>query len=263
VDTLPILEGAQGIGKSRGLAALGGEWYADIDEPMGSKAFAELIQGKWLVELSELAAMRPSEVERVKAGITRSDDVYRVPFERYATSHPRQCVFAGSTNAAEYLQDSTGNRRFLPVRCGTIDRGWIGHHRAQLFAEAAHRLDKGENWWTMDHEQAEAVRAIRAVTDSLADPVAEYLAGRTECRIADLLAFLEVPAGQWTSGMQRRLAESLRAHGWRSTRRAGGATWWVPDSPETKANIRPSLRVVETKPVETKPVETKHNPYRW
>ena len=263
VDTLPILEGAQGIGKSRGLAALGGEWYADIDEAMGSKAFAELIQGKWLVELSELAAMRPSEVERVKAGITRSDDVYRVPFERYATSHPRQCVFAGSTNAVEYLQDSTGNRRFLPVKCGTIDRGWISHHRGQLFAEAAHRLAKGENWWTMDATEAEAVRAIRAVTDSLADPVAEYLVGRTECRIADILAALEVPTSQWTSGLQRRLAESLRQAGWRSMRRAGGATWWVPVSPETKS----SLRIVETrgslKVVETNAPETKHSPYKW
>ena len=229
VDTMPILEGSQGIGKSRGLAALGGQWYADVDSPIGSKEFAEAVQGKWLIEISELSAMRASEVERVKSGITRVVDVYREPFARLATDHPRQCVFAGTTNAETYLTDSE-NRRFWPIQCGTIDRDWIAENREQLFAEARAALDEGASWWEIDRSEAKIETEKRQVADEVIEAVRTYASahpGKTAVR--EILAHWEIPMSQWTIGMQKRVAQGLRACGYALSKRQGMSVWIPPD----------------------------------
>ena len=229
VDTMPILEGGQGIGKSRGLAALGGAWYADVDAPIGSKEFAEAVQGKWLIEISELSAMRASEVERVKSGITRVVDVYREPFARLATDHPRQCVFSGTTNADTYLTD-TENRRFWPVKCGVIDRLWITQVREALFAEAREALNAGASWWDVDRGRASAETEKRMVADEVIDCVREYLTARPgAATVRQILAHWEIPMSQWTTGMQRRVAQGIRACGYVLHKSNGQNTWLPPD----------------------------------
>ena len=229
LDTLPILEGQQGIGKSRGLAALAGQFYADVDAPMGTREFAESIQGKWLVELSELSAMRPSDVEKVKSGITRVVDVYREPFAVLASDHPRQCVFAGTTNQTNYLLDSTGNRRFWPIRCGTINRTWIAENRAQLFAEALHLYLTGCTWWQMPGDMVAREQNDRVVHDVLADKVAGYCDHHTgQVRVSEILESLEIPKAQWNSPLQKRVAESLRNMGYIPVKSNGYQVWRKP-----------------------------------
>jgi hypothetical protein len=226
VDTLPILEGHQGIGKSRGLEALGGEWYADIDAPIGSKEFSEQIQGKWLVELSELSAMRPSEIERVKSGITRVVDVYREPFALLATDHPRQCVFAGTTNQSNYLLDDSGNRRFWPVRCGVINREWIRTHREQLFAEAAAAIQDGATWWQMPKEITEREQEARMLVDNILDKVSEFVVQRTgTVRISEMLDSWDVPLAQRTPALSKRIAIALKSLHYVAYKSNGLQTW--------------------------------------
>lgn len=56
----------------------------------------------------------------------------------------RTCVFVGTTNDAQFLVDKTGNRRFLPLQCGTvpitkslfIDEGALLYEFKQAWAEA-------------------------------------------------------------------------------------------------------------------------------
>jgi predicted P-loop ATPase len=229
VDTLPILEGEQGIGKSQGLAALAGQFYADIDTAIGTREFAEQVQGKWLVELSELSAMRPSEVEKVKSGITRTVDVYREPFAILASDHPRQCVFAGTTNAQHYLHDSTGNRRFWPVRCGVIDREWIKANREQLFAEALHLYATGTTWWDMPGDTAKVETEKRLFGDALQDRVQAYLdLHGTNVRVNEILEAWDVPEAQWSAPLQRRIADALKALGWYSVKSNGRQVWRQP-----------------------------------
>jgi len=226
LDTMPILEGEQGIGKSRGLAALGGDWYADIDSAIGSKEFCEQIQGKLLIELSELSAMRPSEVERVKSGITRVVDVYREPFALLATDHPRQCVFCGTTNADTYLQDDTGNRRFYPVKCGRIDRQWIVDNRAQLFAEALVIFNTSASWYEVPADEARAAVESRLIGDTLADSVADYCKGQfADVVIANMLVYWDIPRSQWSPQIQRRISNALKAMGYGKVHTMRGNVW--------------------------------------
>ena len=233
VDTMPILEGQQGAGKSRGLEALAGpEFYADIDSPIGTTAHATDIQGRWLVEISELSGMRASEVERVKSGITRTVDVYREPWARVASDHPRQCVYAGTTNAHQYLLDDTGNRRFWPVAVGTIDRDWIKAHRAQLFAEALVLFDQGAKWWDVPADDAAAAAAARVQLDAINDSVGAYLTGRPgeDVTVSGVLEWLEIPAGQWNVSLQRRVGSALRYYGYRVRKTNGRSVFTPPDT---------------------------------
>ena len=118
-DSVLILNGPQGIGKSTFFAKLAGDWFSDslTLTDMKDKAGPEKLQGYWILELGELAGMRKTDVEVVKSFISRSDDKYRASYGVNVESHPRQCIIVGSTNAESgFLRDITGNRRFWPVR---------------------------------------------------------------------------------------------------------------------------------------------------
>lgn len=118
-DTMLVLNGPQGIGKSTLIAKLAGEWFSD-SLSLGDtkdKTAAEKLQGYWILEIGELAGLRKAEVETLRSFLSRQNDIYRASFGHRVTPHPRQCVFFGTTNAETgYLRDITGNRRFWPVR---------------------------------------------------------------------------------------------------------------------------------------------------
>ncbi len=118
-DTLLVLVGEQGIGKSTLISRLAMEWFSDsltLTDISDGKAGAEKLQGIWLMEIGEMAGMRKAEQEKLKAFFGRQDDKYRAAFGRRVTSHPRQTVMFGTTNAESgFLRDITGNRRYWPV----------------------------------------------------------------------------------------------------------------------------------------------------
>lgn len=117
-DSVPILNGPQGIGKSTLFSYLGKAWFSDslTLTDMKDKAGAEKLQGYWILELGELAGMKKADIETVKSFISRNDDKYRVSYGINVESHLRQCIIVGTTNAENgFLRDITGNRRFWPV----------------------------------------------------------------------------------------------------------------------------------------------------
>ena len=117
-DSILILNGKQGIGKSTLFQRMGGKWYSDSlsISDMRDKTAAEKLQGYWILELGELAGIRKVDVETVKSFVTRTDDKYRQSYGVVVESHPRSCIIVGSTNAeGGFLRDITGNRRFWPV----------------------------------------------------------------------------------------------------------------------------------------------------
>ena len=114
-DNMVIISGAQGIGKSTFFSYLGKEWFSDSLVTFEGKEAAELIQGRWLIEVGELSGMTKSETNTVKQFLSKTDDIYREAYGRRTAQFPRKCVFFGTTNDTEYLKDPTGGRRFWPV----------------------------------------------------------------------------------------------------------------------------------------------------
>lgn len=129
-DFMVVLEGPQGIGKSRivRLLAKRDEFFVDDVKNIGSKEAQELIQGRWFVEFAELSAFGNARIEALKQFVTSQTDTYRVPYAKRPVQLPRRCVLMGTTNSHEYLEDPTGNRRFLPITCE-------GASSAALFAD--------------------------------------------------------------------------------------------------------------------------------
>ena len=174
-DHALILEGPQGAFKSTAcsIIAMSPDWFADEIADLGSKDSAQDLRGKWIIEIGELSAMRRSEVERVKAFISRSSDHYRPSYGRRSQDFARQCVFIGTTNADAYLADETGGRRFWPVKVGKIDTDALRRDIGQLWAEAVAAFKAGEAWH-LPREiemQAREQQADRRITDPWEDAI--------------------------------------------------------------------------------------------
>lgn len=136
-DWMPIFEGAQGTGKSSfGAILFGQKYFGDWLPNLADKDAALGLLGKRCIEFAELDRMRRSEIDTVKAFVTRQVDTVRPPYGRKSVEYFRGSVFFGTTNRKEYLQDDTGNRRFNPVQVGWLDFKALERDRDQLWAEA-------------------------------------------------------------------------------------------------------------------------------
>ena len=117
-DNMLIRCGPQGIGKSTILAKMSLGWFNDSIRSFEGKEASELLQGVWLVEVAELDAFRKTDVSRIKQFLSLTADRYRAAYGRHVKELPRCCVFFGTSNQMDFLQDTTGNRRFWPVDVG-------------------------------------------------------------------------------------------------------------------------------------------------
>ena len=178
VDHALVFEGVQGIGKSSAFRALGHPWTADSLPDMSSKDAEIQLDGVWLVEVSELSAMRGSSVEQVKQFISRRVGLYRPPYGRHTIEMPRQCVFIATTNESEYLRDTTGNRRFWPVKVGKrVDVAALSEARDQLWAEAVQLYREGEPWHLSNNSRilAEIEQTKRLAKTEAEAAIVDYL----------------------------------------------------------------------------------------
>lgn len=145
-DCCLVLAGAQGTGKSTILKRLAKSWFNDSINSIDEKdALLQLHSGSWIIELGEMQAARKSDNEAIKAFISRTTDIVRMPYDRRTQSLPRSCVFSGSTNDGEPLRDRTGGRRFWILRAGasihdTVERlaGITDDYIDQVWAEVYH-----------------------------------------------------------------------------------------------------------------------------
>jgi predicted P-loop ATPase len=232
-DCCLILEGPQGSFKSTALRVLAGSWFTDDIADLGSKDAALCTIGVWLIELSELDAMRAPEMSRVKSFMSRTADRFRPPYGRRLIVSPRQCVFAGTVNHSEYLRDETGGRRFWPVVCGRIKIDALQRDRDQLFAEAVNRYRRGEHWWLETPELNTAAareQSERYSTDPwqpviqkwLEEKFGEHPDPKVAVSIADVLRMaLDKQTGIWTRTDEMRVGAIFRILGWSSTRPRG------------------------------------------
>lgn len=159
-DYTLILIGPQGLGKSTflRLMALMDEWFNDSLDNLDSDKTAQSLMGSWIIELAELKSLARTSggVDSIKRFLTAQQDKYRAPYERRAEIIQRQCVFAGTTNRFDFLQDESGNRRFLIIDAG------VNKPTKSLFAPEA--MEDIKSAW------AEAVHIIKTENPKLVLP---------------------------------------------------------------------------------------------
>jgi putative DNA primase/helicase len=229
-----VFEGGQGIGKTSALRILGGAYYAQAHESVTHKDFFEGLQGKWVIEIGELDAFNRAEVSRVKTVISTPSDRYRASYGHYAADHPRQCIFAGTTNHDGWGADDSGLRRFWPIRCGEINLETLAEARDQLLAEAVHRVQAGESWWTTPSVPTLAVQADRQADDAWTDLVFTGIGLDREITVAEvLIRILKFDPSHISRIDEFRVGRILRLAGWtkKNIMRQGkqGKRWVAPD----------------------------------
>lgn len=135
----PILEGGQGIGKSRGLKAMVPDvmFFGEIDFNKDETELARLLRGKLLMEINELRGLQTRDQESIKAWMARTHENWIPKFKEFATVFARRALNIGTTNKTELLVDETGERRWLPLHVRQVDVDGIADAREQLWAEGA------------------------------------------------------------------------------------------------------------------------------
>jgi putative DNA primase/helicase len=231
VDTVLILEGAQGLGKSTMLRLLASDaWFLDTTFNIGSKDGYQVLRNKWIVEFSELDSLNHAELSRAKAFISSVKDTYRQSYGRTATDFLRQCVFAGTVNpnGAGYLNDPTGARRFWPVTLTEhVDFKTVRAERNQLWAEALCRYRKCEPWHLRDPkllkaaaEEAEERRERHPWEFHFRNWLQEHDRTRRGVSIEELLTkAVDMKRDMQDRGAQTKAGKALRAIGWTAVAR--------------------------------------------
>lgn len=239
-DNLIVLEGKQGIYKTSMLRIIGGEWYAPFSIKAESKDAIDVMQGKWLLEMEELTAMRYTDIEHIKAFLSRTVDRVRLSYRRNAQDFPRQCVFIGSMNPIgdnQYFKDTSENRRFWPIECkGTIKIRWVKENRDQLFAEAMKVYEKEKLF--LDNEDAIKIsvdkQEDRKPHDSWMDLIDEFLSGKNFITTIEIMTkCLHCPTDKITIANSIRVGICMRRLGWLPKRFGRGRKKYYcrPDAP--------------------------------
>lgn len=254
VDHTLSLEGKQGIGKSTALRILASDsWFSDHVSDLASKDSRLELLGRWIIEISEFSAIRRAEVERVKAFLTCRHDIFRPPYEKRTTAFPRQCVFSASFNDPEPFADSSGNRRFWPVQCGTFNLKKLEADRDMIWAEAMKLYRDGESWWLKDADlqrQMLAEQASRFQDDPWKDLVLSWATQPETKTVTDfplistpgsvvleeiLTHCIGMPVKDQGQTERNRVARIMLANGWIKSRLKSGTRSRVYVMPELPA----------------------------
>jgi len=182
-DYMPILEGAQGVGKTTFLrqlfpVSLQTECYATMRGDIEDRGNTNLLGMRVILEVGELDSMRKKEVTAFKQWLTIQEDQVRPLYSNVTENVPRRAVCWGTTNESEYLKDTTGNRRFWPIKIGQVDFGWLTQNRNKLWKTVYRDWLAGVSA-VPSQEQAERLftpeQELRREADVLEELVQPYL----------------------------------------------------------------------------------------
>jgi hypothetical protein len=229
-DEMLVLESQQGFNKSGALRALcpTDEWFSD-DLPLNcdAKEIIERTLGKWIIEASDLVGGRKADRDHLKSMLSRQiDGPARMAYAHNPVERPRQFIIIGTTNTAEYLADSTGARRFWPVKVQRFDVVGLTKDRDQLWAEAVVRERAGESirlpeeLWTAAGEHQEQRREVDAWEDILSHFIAELeptSSGRQQAPADNLWTAIGVAPERRDRAGAKRISEIMQRFGFART----------------------------------------------
>lgn len=196
-DMAPILVGGQGVGKSRGVAAISPspDFFVEIGFHEKDDDLSRKMRGTLVAEIAELRGLNSKDAQTIKAQMSRQFEKWTPKFKEYKTAFPRRLMFWGTSNEDEILADSTGERRWLPIKVEhLIDVDRIILDRKQLWAEGLMLWrTKGVIW-----ADAERLGRDEHGKFKVTDPWEELIAG-----------WLEEPSGDDMGGVTNRACNGL------------------------------------------------------
>ncbi|WP_326866366.1 virulence-associated E family protein [Apilactobacillus kunkeei] len=190
-DLMPILYGDQGIGKSYFVRKLSSDYVIEDLNRLSSQDKDEIIKLKngWIAEIAELTALKNVNKENAKSFITQQENKYRELYSNSICFYKRHNVFIGTTNTIDFLNDDSGNRRFLPIECGVnnplkplfsdTDNG-LSANVSQIYAEAVFKYKHGETCY-LSQEQESLANSVREENEK-DSPMSEYIESYLSCK---------------------------------------------------------------------------------
>ncbi|WP_414622065.1 VapE domain-containing protein [Calothrix sp. CCY 0018] len=231
MDNAVILHGAEGIKKSTFWSALFGEdWFSDSIDDSNAKDEKMLIHEYWCLEWSEFATVyKHKDIESLKKFLAQRNDSFRKPYERTISKHKRGCVFVGTTNNPEILQDPSGrNRRFWIINVNQeINIAKLEAIRDQLWAAAYYCWKKGDIHYIAEYsdeaklqdkenEQFKAVHPWQEFIES-------FLINKIQTYKEEIFEALGIEPGRREARHERTIDQCLKILGWESTKERGYA----------------------------------------
>ena len=221
---LPILVGAQGVGKSMFSRYLvPDKLFSEITIPLETLMKEQYrLHVAWLLELPEIDNyFNARNIENFKNLVTTRCDEVRFPYASLPTKLHRRFVMIGTTNRNQFLVDSTGNRRFVPLEVGTgfqVPWNRLSEERDSIWSAAVKAYRNGDRYEFDSGEIAAIAEYIQEFGDP--DPwmekIVQYISHRVEVTAAEVLtSALDIDPKQQGRRESRRVADVLQTMGWR------------------------------------------------
>jgi predicted P-loop ATPase len=226
-----VLIGAQGSRKTSSLQSLvvDPDHYSELSLLDRDTDSARLMRGKLVCEIGELRGLSKRDLESVKSFITRTHEQWIPKYREFSITFPRRCLMLGTTNQSQFLEDDTGNRRWLPLTVRNFNREAIERDRLQLWAEGAVRFRHAGIAWRDAELLGQARHVAHMVTDSWEVSIERWLGepgtpapgqqpapppSERTFHIADVLkGALSMPPQQMNRAAEQRAARVLRGMG--------------------------------------------------
>lgn len=206
-DHTLVLYGLEGLGKSWWVEKMARGFFSSLGDIKDKDTLLQM-QRSWIMLADEGHSMRKADNDSLKEFLTKTQDMFRMPYDRETLVHPRHCVIWSSTNDETFLRRQEGNRRYLIVHCeervnfGAMTDEYID----QLWAEAVFLYRAGEQMFLSEDESTMAAeeRERFIEEDAHAGVIQEYL---------NTL----VPENWWEMSLEQRM-------GWTADRAQGFVT---------------------------------------
>ena len=246
LDEMPVLIGRGGIGKSTALRYIlpqdQPELFSDALNLAGTpQERAEALQGRVIVEASELAGVSLADLASLKAFLSRTDDgAVRLAFRRDPELMLRRAIIVGTSDVESPLPNDRNLRRWAPVYLHGGNPGklrkYLDANREQLWAQAVSIYKDGAEARlpdTLIQEQVAATSRARSrdvvIEDALEVWCGQRTSGFTLQECAEGIGLSDVNKGtRLAMRDQHRLGAALDGLGYtKRQQRVGGGLEWI------------------------------------
>ena len=246
LDEMPVLIGRGGIGKSTALRyilppEMPGLFSDGLNLAGTPQERAEALQGRVIVEASELAGVSRADIQSLKAFLSRVDDgAVRLAYRRDPELMLRRAIIVGTSDVESPLPNDRNLRRWAPVYLQGGNpaklRKYLDANREQLWAQAVRVYKDGAEARLPDgllQEQIAATSKARSRDVIIEDAVEEWtnthLEHFTLQECAEGIGIIDRSKGtRLAMRDQHRLGAALDGLGFaRKRERVDGALKWI------------------------------------